>query len=409
MTRPFAAATIVALLHALDDAFFGRQPGVPADQHLLAAAISIVLAAGAIVAFPHLRPGVRAAMALSFGVLAIVNGGEHVAHIAEDAPAASDITGVLAAVAGAVLVGLGLAIPFRARGERPGSLRRRWGRGAVALVAGVVLATTVVFPAAIAILQTHRYREQVGESPSAAWRPVSFRAADGLRLSGWYLPSRNRAAVIVVHGGAGDRTSSMAHARLLSRHGYGVLVYDSRGRGESEGSPNAYGWGWDRDVAGALSFIAGRTDVDPERVGALGLSTGADVLIEVAAERKEIRAVVSDGATAASFADRTELDPGSIVFLWSAFAATRVLSGSSPGKPLKEQVARISPTPLLLISAGRGPLEREFNLVYANAAREPVELWDLPTVNHTAAIRERADEYERRMVGFFDRALTGRP
>ena len=72
-------------------------------------------------------------------------------------------------------------------------------------------------------------------------------------------------------------------------------------------------------------------------------------------------------------------------------------------------MARISPTPLLLIATGRSlPAERDFNRIYAEAAREPVELWDLPDVDHTAAIRQRPDEYERRVVGFFDDALPER-
>ena len=84
-----------------------------------------------------------------------------------------------------------------------------------------------------------------------------------------------------------------------------------------------------------------------------------------------------------------------------------MLSGSSPGPALEDLVARVSPTPLLLISAGRFGRERDFNLIYAKPAREPVELWDLRDVNHTAAIRERAQEYERRVVDFFDQALLG--
>ncbi len=92
------------------------------------------------------------------------------------------------------------------------------------------------------------------------------------------------------------------------------------------------------------------------------------------------------------------------------YTAARVFSGVSPGEPLKELVARISPTPLLLISTG-GSLAAELdaNRVYADAAREPVEFWELPDVAHPAAIRERPKEYERRVVGFFDNALLGNP
>ena len=407
-TATFRGATAVALVHAIDDAFVNRQPGVGVGQHALAAAISLGAGVAAIVAFPRLRPGVRAGISLVFGVFAIVNGALHVAHIAGDGAEASDYTGVLAVAAGVVLVALGLAIPFLHRGEGAATRSRRWTYRVVAVVAGVVLLYAFVFPASLAIVQTHKHREPISDPPSAAYEHVSFTAADGLELSGWYRRSRNRAAVVVVHGGGGDRTGAVAHGELLATHGYGVLVYDSRGRGESEGSPVGFGWGWPKDVVGALAFLRAQPDVDPGRIGGLGLSTGADVLIEVAAEEEGLKAVVSDGATAGSFADYRNLDglDEAAPFFFTMYAAARVLSGASPGEPLKELVASISPTPLLLIATGRDlPDELDFNRIYSRAAREPVELWELPDVNHTDAIRESPVEYERRVISFFENAL----
>ena len=410
-TVAFRGATAIALLHALDDAFLNRQPGVDLGQHALAAAISLAAGVSAIVAFPRLRPGVRAAVSLLFGVFAIVNGALHVGHISVDGAAASDYTGVLALAAGVVLVVLGLAIPFLHRGEGAATRGRRWAYRFVAVVAGLLVVYAFVYPVGVAMVVTHKFREPIGDPPSAAYRPVSFRASDGLELSGWYRPSRNRAAVVIVHGGGGDRTGTIRQAQLLGRHGYGVLVYDSRGRGESEGSPVAMGWGWEKDVAGALAFLQERPDVDPDRIGGLGLSTGADVLFEVAAEDRDMRAVVADGATAESFADYRDVKGLDVAapYWWTMYTAARVFSGSSPGEPLKKLVARVSPTPLLLISTGGSlPAELDANRVYVDAAREPVELWELPDVDHTAAIRARPREYERRVVGFFDQALLER-
>jgi pimeloyl-ACP methyl ester carboxylesterase len=211
--------------------------------------------------------------------------------------------------------------------------------------------------------------------------------------------------VLLVHGGGSDRTGALRHAKMLARHGYGVLVYDARGRGESEGSPNGYGWDWAKDIDGALRFLKAQADVGPNRIGALGLSTGADVLLEVAARRRDLNAVVTDGAAAGSFADWRRLQGinEGTPFFWMQFAALRVLSGDAPGPPLEDLVARIT-SPLLLISADRHE-ERDFNVLYDHAARGTVEHWNLPDAHHTAAIRENADEYERRVVAFFDRSL----
>ena len=407
-TAVFRGATAVALLHAVDDALLNRQPGAGLDQHALAAALSLAAGGAAIVAFPRLRPGLRAAVAVVFGVLALVNGALHIIHIGVDELGGSDLTGALAVAAGAALVLLGLAIPFLHRGERAVTRRRRWAHRVVALIAGPLVAYAFLFPVAGAIVQTHKYREPIGAPPSAAYRPVTFTASDGLRLSGWHVPSKNRAAVILVHGGGGDRTGAIRHAELLVRHGYGVLLYDSRGRGESEGSPVGFGWGWRNDVAGALAFLRRQSGVDDRRIGALGLSRGADVLIGVAAERRELAAVVADGATISSFADYRNargLDEAA-PFYWTTFVAVRVLSGTSPGDPLEELVADVSPTPLLLVATGGSlPEELGVNRIYAEAAQEPVELWELPGVNHTAAIRERPKKYERRVIGFFEDAL----
>jgi hypothetical protein len=408
-TLVFRVATACALLHALDDAFVNRQPGVPLGQHALAAAIAVVGGGAAFIGFPLLRPGLRAGVALAFGVLAAINGAMHAVHIVKDGPAHSDLTGVLALAAGVVLIAVGLWIPWRHRGKGAQTARRRWINRAIAVLGGFVVLYAGLYPTALAIVPTHKYREPIPAAPTG-YESVEFDAADGLQLSGWYAPSRNGAAVVLVHGGGGDRTGPLDHAQLLRRHGYGVLLYDSRGRGESDGTPNAWGWGWERDVEGALDFLAARRDVDDGRIGGLGLSTGADVLIQVAPEHRALRAVVSDGATAASFADQTATFgyDESTPYFWTLLLAGRVFSGYSPGPPLEERVPQVSPTPLFLIAAGGFPTEIDFNRHYADVANEPFTYWELPDVGHTAAVRERPEQYERRVIAFFDDALRAR-
>jgi fermentation-respiration switch protein FrsA (DUF1100 family) len=401
-TRVFAVAVVVLLVHALDDAFVHRGPGLGLGQHALAGAIALIAGIVAIAAFPSLRPGLRAALAFAFGALGCVNGVLHVVHIAVDGVAGGDVTGVLDVFAGAALLALAAYIPWRHRGERGA---RRWPARVVAVAAGLIAVLVVLGPMSLAIVETHKWREPIGDPPSAAYEDVTFRASDGLELAGWYRPSQNGAAVLVVHGGNSDRSGAVDHAKMLARHGYGVLLYDARGRGESEGSPNGYGWDWGKDIAGALDLLEHREDVQPGRIGALGLSTGADVLIEVAAERKDLAAAVADGAAAGSFEDwhRLKGDGIGLPSGWVMFTTMRVLAGDPPGPPLEDLIGRVA-SPTLLISAGTD-VERDFNVLYERASHGRAEHWNVPNAHHTAAIREEPRAYERRVVAFFDGAL----
>src|SRR5215216_7488313 len=359
----FSGAAAVALLHAVDDAFLHRQPGVGIGQHALVAALSVVLALGAIFVFPTVRPALRSAVAFLFGSLAIVNGMLHIKHIADQGAAASDVTGALAAAAGAVLIGLAVAIPWQHRGEGAASRRRRWTYRVLALPVGLLAAFYTVLPMGLALTETHKFRESIGAPPSADYREVAFEASDGVQLSGWYRPTRNGATILLVHGAGGDRTGALAHAKLLARHGYGVLLYDARGRGRSEGVQNA--WGTD------------------------------------------LKAVVADGTYAGSLADGQRIAGFSAItpFMAVEFATVGVTSGTTPGPAIEDMMKRIT-SPLLLVAAGAP--ERDAAEVYDRAAgNRPVDVWYLRDVRHTAAIREAGPQYERRVTGFFDAALSG--
>jgi hypothetical protein len=150
--RVFGVATAVALLHAIDDAFVHRGPGLGVGQHALAGAISVVVAVAGIAVFPSLRPGLRAALAFSFGALACVNGMLHVLHIGEDGPAGGDVSGVLALAAGAVLIGLAASILWRRRGEAT------WRGRVVGVPAGLLLVVVVLGPVGLGITETHKWQ-----------------------------------------------------------------------------------------------------------------------------------------------------------------------------------------------------------------------------------------------------------
>ena len=137
---------------------------------------------------------------------------------------------------------------------------RRFALGA----AGALVFLYVVLPIGMSYVDTHVGRAVVPPAQlGAAHEDVSFETNDGLTLHGWYVPSRNGAAVIAFPG----RKGPQPHARMLARHGYGVLLFDRRGEGESDGDPTSWGWGNEKDLKAAIGFLQRRTDVDPARIG----------------------------------------------------------------------------------------------------------------------------------------------
>lgn len=241
------------------------------------------------------------------------------------------------------------------------------------------------------------------------YRDVTFPASDGVMLRGWYLPSQNGAVVMVGHGIGGHRT--LEPAVVLARHGYGVLAFDWRAHGESDGDLCTFGWYEVRDVEGALDWLQRQPDVDPERIGMLGESMGAVTAIRAAARLDSIQAVVADSA----YPDLKE----AIHRVWRGtglpafpFVPLQVALGEwwtgldlEAMQPL-DDVAAISPRPILFLAGGQDPITGpDAGQRYHAAAREPKDLWFEPDLGHVAFWQARPEEYEQRVVGFFDAAL----
>jgi uncharacterized protein len=404
-TLLFRITTALIVLHILDDTVVQPEPGTSGADHLSAALVPSAVAVAAAVAYPRLRPGFRAGIAAMFGVFALVDGFISAGGVRAEG-SASDWSGLLLLPAGAVLIGLAVWIPWRERGRWASPRRRRWVNRVVAVVVGALLLFFFVIPVSAAMWTTQKFRTATGTF-SVPHEDVSFRTSDGLDLAGWYVPSRNRAAVVLVHGGGGSRDGARRHAALLTRAGYGVLLYDARGRGESDGDTDAFGWTWGRDVDAAIAWLKGRPDVDAGRIGALGLSTGADVLVEVAARRDDLRAVVADGSTNRSLADVANVAHGgdwlALPFYASLYAASEVFLGARPGPPLADLAAQVPLTPIFFI-ASNWAVERQAAPVYADAARASSRLWEVDA-GHTQGLKEHPREYARRVLAFFDQAL----
>jgi hypothetical protein len=400
---------VLIATHVVDDNFIQPQPGTSAGDHLVSGIIPTALLLLFAVSYERLRGGLRGTLALVLGIFGIAIGVSEAAYYAIKVGASGDdYTGFLVIPAGLLLAGIGVTTLWRSR-RHDDRLLRRYVRRIALLAGSVVVAYVVVFPFILSYAFTHLARTGVPVARlGAAHQDVAFRTRDGLTLKGWYVPSRNGAAVIVAPG----RSGTQNHARMLVRHGYGVLLFDRRGEGESDGDPNAFGWSANRDLKAALAFVERRPDVNPHRIGGIGLSVGGETLLQAAAEAKGFRAVVSDGAGSRSIREdlaRSDSDkwlelPTTAVIT----AGTALFSNRTPPPNLKNLVARIAPRSVFFIYGEAGQTN-EINLTqkYYAAAGEPKSLWQVANAGHTRGLSVRPREYERRVLAFFDRRLRG--
>jgi fermentation-respiration switch protein FrsA (DUF1100 family) len=391
----------------VDDNFVQPPPGTSGGDHLASGLVPLAVLALAAWAYPRLRPGAQGALALLLGPFGIIAGAEAVRYLGDGGPAGDDFTGLLAIPAGVLLIGLGAVVLWRSR--RRDWMPWRYGRRGLLVVAGYLGAMWIVMPVLLGYGYVHIARplKPIGNVGFAHER-VALRTSDGLRLEALYIPSRNGAAVIAFPG----RIGPQKHARMLARHGYGVLLLDRRGEGASEGDPNSFGWDFDKDISAGIRFLQARSDVDPGRIGGLGLSVGGEMMLQTAAENHGLAAVVSEGAGARMLTEEVSdvhgfekvmVGPQAAV----KYAALSVFANSGPPSDLTKLLPRIAPRPVFLINAANNEVDAKHAEYYA-AAREPKQGWLVPRGGHTDGIDVMPAEYERRVVGFFDDALPDR-
>jgi fermentation-respiration switch protein FrsA (DUF1100 family) len=399
-----ALASGLIAVHVLDDSFIQPQPGTSAADHLAGGLVPVALLGLGVVLFLRARAGIRAVVALLLGFFGLVTAVEAVYYSAKVGASGDDYTGFLGVPAGVLLIGIGVWTLWRTR-KRQDSLRRRSLRGLLYVLGVVLVSVFVLYAVAESYVVTHVARAVVPPAKLGAHHEeVQFTTEDGLRLHGWYVPSENGATVIAFPGRSGPQRQT----RMLVRHGYGVLLFDRRGEGESDGDPNTLGWAGVKDLRAAIEFLRARDEVDPNRIGGIGLSVGGELLLQAAAESDALKAVVSEGAGIRSVREALESPAAESVFavpVWTVTtAATTIFSNTAPPPNLRDLVARIAPRSVFFIYAEKGAGGEQLSADYYEAAGEPKSLWETEG-GHTGGIETHPDEYEQRVVSFFDRAL----
>ena len=229
---------------------------------------------------------------------------------------------------------------------------------AVVLAVGLVAAHRLMIdPVGEAMRMTNVVRVDVNATTPAdlglTYEDVTFPAVDGTKLSGWYLPSQNGAAVVLAHGSSSSRSSVLDYADVLGRNGYGVLMFDSRGQGRSDGRAMDLGWDGNDDLEGAVTFVVAQDGVDPSKVAAVGVSLGGEEALGAAADDDRIAAVVADGAMYRRLGDWTPHHDDGLageIIDGVMFTTADMLTDAAPPIKLADAVRLIAP-PVMLIAS----------------------------------------------------------
>jgi pimeloyl-ACP methyl ester carboxylesterase len=132
------------------------------------------------------------------------------------------------------------------------------------------------------------------------------------------------------------------------------------------------------------------------------------MMIEAAAESEALKAIVSEGGSGRSVRD-VLANPGmswtEVIGTGVATAATALFTDNLPPADLLSLVPKITGATFFVYGAEGQPGERPANEAFYAAARGTKELWEVPGSGHMKGIEAQPTEYERRVVGFFDRTL----
>lgn len=235
---------------------------------------------------------------------------------------------------------------------------------------------------------------------------VAMTTTAGETLRGWYLPPHNGAVVILTHGYGSNKSDELDPAQWLAEAGYGVLLLDLVGHGESSGTRLAVDG---RDVLAAVDYLRNLGAVPDGHILLWGFSLGGLVSLQAAAQSDAVGAVIADGPFPVLTGEDMPTPTSLSEWLWLPFDTVQRLAlrlrGVTPAMSTVTALQRIRPRPVLLVAGTRNAGERRVLPHYAAAAGDTATLWEVPEAGHTEALGVRRAEYLQRVTDLFEQAL----
>lgn len=244
---------------------------------------------------------------------------------------------------------------------------------------------------------------------------VHFLTSDGVKIAGWFLPSKlNKKAIILVHGMNSSRTAEFGgrfpeFAAGLNREGFTVLMIDLRGHGQSGNARFTFGITEGRDVIAAVNWLKSR-GYQPKSIGVIGVSMGAATAIGATAADPDIGALVTDSAYAEVYPVMQQ-NWSNVSGLPNIFLPSTMMFGSwltgydlTQSKPVKE-IGSIAPRPVLIIHSRSDPFT-PVNQAYALKSANPLSVyWETSATKHAESYNTDSRTYISKVSNFFKQNL----
>ena len=145
-----------------------------------------------------------------------------------------------------------------------------------------ILGIYAVFIALIFVFQSHfvYYPERaLSADPGAIglyFDSVSFETTDGVKLSGWFVPSDSaRGVILLCHGNGGNISHRLESIYIFHQLGLDTFIFDYRGYGQSQGKPTELGTY--QDAEAAWRHLIKKRQVNPNKVIIAGRSIGGAI------------------------------------------------------------------------------------------------------------------------------------
>lgn len=200
----------------------------------------------------------------------------------------------------------------------------------------------------------------------------------------------------------------LERARFLSRAGYAVLLFDFQAHGESTGQHITFGGLESMDAQAAVDFL--HHAVPDEKIGLIGVSMGGAAAL-LASPKLDVQAFVLEmvyPTISEAVANRLTMRLGKYASVLTPLLTSqlkpRLGVAAQALRPI-DKVKDITAPKLFIAGAEDEHTTLEESVRLFDAACEPKQIWIVNGAKHQDLHKAAKEQYEKRVLGFFQQTL----